>query len=71
MGGMTTTTKDELQTALSDNFLEIKQSAARITRRNNDEEWQPELNKIIGLRTVRRQLEAKLRTIKNNPPSAH
>ena len=66
---MTPITEAELLAALSDNFLEIEKTAARVSSRINDDDWKLALDRIVRLRKVRRDLEAKLKAIKNNPPS--
>jgi hypothetical protein len=68
---MTPNTSAELLAALAANFEEIAQATARISGQSCDEERQQALNRIVGLRKARRQLEAKLKSVKNDPPSVH
>jgi hypothetical protein len=66
---MTPNTSAELLAALAANFQEIAHATVRISDRNSDKDRQQALNQIIRLRKARRQLEAKLKSVKNNPPS--
>ena len=68
---MTPNTSAELLAALAANFQEIALATARISDRNSDKDRQQALNQIIRLRKARRELEAKLKSVKNNPPSDH
>ena len=58
MGGMST--KAELQAALADNDLQITQAVAVRSGLLSDAEWKGNLNLIISLRGIQRDLEGKL-----------
>jgi hypothetical protein len=66
---MTPNTSAELLAALAANFHEIADATARISDRNSDKDRQYALNQVIRLRKARRELEAKLKSVKNDPPS--
>jgi hypothetical protein len=55
--GMTPNTRAELLAAMSDNALEIEQTAARITGPIGDVEWQQTMYRIAALRKIQRDLE--------------
>jgi hypothetical protein len=57
---MPLTNKAELLAALSDNALDIEQTAARISGRISDEQWQQELCRIAELRKAQKELQVKL-----------
>jgi hypothetical protein len=71
MGSMTPNTSDELLADLAANFEKIVHATARVSGLNSDEERQQALSKIVGLRKARRELEARLKSLKTNPPSTH
>jgi hypothetical protein len=56
--------KAELLTALDDNKVQIKRTVARFQGNLTDEEWRAAIDRVVELREVRTELEAKLAALK-------
>lgn len=68
MGSMATSERIDLLDTLAANFQEVTRATARIMGENSDDERQYIRATIVRLRRVRRELEAKLKSLKNSPP---
>jgi hypothetical protein len=66
MGVMTPNTNAEVLAALAANFREIARATEQISGGNSDEERVQALSKIIELRKARRELEARMKSLKTN-----
>jgi len=64
MRGMTPATETELMADLTENNLKIAEAVAVRSGPLSDAEWQANLNQIIALRLLERELETKLAAVR-------
>jgi hypothetical protein len=68
---MSQATKDKLLAALSNNALEIHQTAVALLGKVSEVDWQRILDRIAKLQKVQKELEEGLKQAQINSPSSN